>query len=169
MAPLPEPVLPAYGEACLDGVVPAILERRLEPRSWLPAPALDARQVVLLALDGLGWDRLQERPSLAPTMCELAGGPITSVVPSTTATALTSLTTGEPPARHGVVGYRVRVAGNEVLNVLRWRTPSGDVRTSIPPDQFQSIQPFDGSRPPVVTKAEFGETGFTGAHLSGVR
>ena len=144
MAPLPEPVLPDYGHACLDGVVPAILERRLETRAWLPAPILDARQVVLLTLDGLGWEQLQERAALAPTLSAMAGTAITTVVPSTTATALTSLTTGEPPARHGVVGYRVRVPGNDVLNVLRWRVPSGDARVSVPPGVFQGIEPFDG-------------------------
>jgi predicted AlkP superfamily pyrophosphatase or phosphodiesterase len=169
MSACPDPVLPDYGGACLDGVVPALLERRPAPREWLPAPAAEARQIVLLTVDGLGWEQLRERARLAPAITGMAGRAITTVVPSTTATALTSLTTGEPPARHGVVGYRLRVAGNEVLNVLRWRTPTGDVRASIPPDQFQVILPFEGSRPPVVTKAEFSETGFTGAHLSGVR
>src|SRR5438876_1092167 len=169
MPACPDPVLPDYGGACLDGLVPALLERRSAPREWLPAPVAGARQIVLLTLDGLGWEQLQARARLAPTMTSLGGRFITTVAPSTTATALTSLTTGEPPARHGIVGYRVRVAGNEVLNVLRWRTPSGDVRASIPPDQFQTVQPFEGMRPPVVTKAEFSDTGFTGAHLSGVR
>jgi predicted AlkP superfamily pyrophosphatase or phosphodiesterase len=165
----PEPVLPAYGGACLDAVVPAILERRFEQPLWMPAPVVDARQVVLLTLDGLGWDQLQARAGLAPTLSGMVGGAITTVAPSTTATALTSLTTGEPPARHGVVGYRLRVGGSDVLNVLRWRVPSGDAREVVPPGQFQSIEPFDGIRPPVVTRAEFGETGFTGAHLAGVR
>jgi predicted AlkP superfamily pyrophosphatase or phosphodiesterase len=99
----------------------------------------------------------------------MTGGPITTVAPSTTATALTSLTTGLPPSKHGVVGYRVRVEGDQVLNVLRWRTASGDARGSIPPEDFQLADPFGGVRPPVVTRAEFEETGFTGAHLSGVR
>ena len=40
-------------------------------------------------------------------LAALRGGPITSVVPSTTATALTSLTVGVPPAEHGIVGYRI--------------------------------------------------------------
>jgi predicted AlkP superfamily pyrophosphatase or phosphodiesterase len=169
MAAAPEPVLPAYGGACIDGVVRALLERRWEAPAWVPRAAVDARQVVLLTLDGLGWEQLQARPHLAPTICSMAGGPITTVAPSTTATALTSLTTGEPPARHGVVGYRVRVGGNDVLNVLRWRVPSGDARELIPPAEFQGIEPFEGTRPPVITRAEFAETGFTGAHLAGVR
>ena len=165
----PQPVLPAYGGACIDGIVRALLERRSGTPSWLPAPAAEARQVVLLTLDGLGFEQLSARPHLAPTLCSMTGGPITTVAPSTTATALTSLTTGEPPARHGVVGYRVRVGGNDVLNVLRWRVTSGDARQLVPPDEFQGIEPFEGTRPPVITRAEFSETGFTGAHLAGVR
>ena len=97
----PSPVLPAYGGACIDGVVRALLERRSGTPSWLPAPVAEARQVVLLTLDGLGWEQLKARTHLAPTLCSMTGGPITTVAPSTTATALTSLTTGEPPARHG--------------------------------------------------------------------
>src|SRR5205807_3945140 len=149
--------------------VPALLERRPAPREWLPSPAAEARQIVLLTIDGLGWEQLEQRARLAPAMTAMVGRAITTVVPSTTATALTSLTTGEPPARHGVVGYRVRVAGNEVLNVLRWRVPSGDARELVPPREFQGIAPFEGTRPPVITRAEFSETGFTGAHLAGVR
>jgi len=169
MTDAPAPVLPAYGGACIDGVVRALLERQSGTPPWLPAPVVGARQVMLLTLDGLGWEQLRDRAPLAPTLCSMVGGPITTVAPSTTATALTSLTTSEPPARHGVVGYRVRVGGNDVLNVLRWRVPSGDARQLVPPAEFQEIEPFEGTRPPVITRAEFSETGFTGAHLAGVR
>ena len=161
------PVLPAYGGACIDGVVHALL---MGPTpSWIPEPARGARQIVLLVLDGLGWEQLTERADLAPTLSGMTGGPITTVVPSTTATALTSLTTGLPPAKHGIVGYRVRVEGDQVLNVLRWRTSAGDARLSLPPEDFQLADPFGAVHPPVVTRAEFAQTGFTAAHLSGVR
>jgi predicted AlkP superfamily pyrophosphatase or phosphodiesterase len=161
------PVLPAYGGACIDGVVHGLL---MGPTpSWVPEPARGARQIVLLVLDGLGWEQLTERAALAPALSGMTGGPITTVVPSTTATALTSLTTGLPPAKHGIVGYRLRVEGDQVLNVLRWRTSAGDARLSLPPEDFQLADPFGAVHPPVVTRAEFAETGFTGAHLSGVR
>ena len=161
------PVLPAYGGACIDGVMHALL---MGPTpAWVPAPARGARQTVLLVLDGLGWEQLTERARLAPTLSRMTGGPITTVVPSTTATALTSLTTGLSPAKHGVVGYRVRVEGDQVLNVLRWRTSAGDARVTLPPEDFQLAEPFGGVHPPVITRAEFAETGFTTAHLSGVR
>lgn len=162
----PEPTLPDYGGACLTGVVPALLARRAGVPPWVPSLVAGARQVVLLVLDGLGWEQLQERRTLAPTMASMAGGPITTVAPSTTATALTSLTTGVPPAVHGVVGYRI-VVGGEVLNVLRWTTPSGDARDRVPPESIQPLEPFAGRKAAVVTRAEFSETGFSRAHLAG--
>jgi predicted AlkP superfamily pyrophosphatase or phosphodiesterase len=162
------PVLPPYEGACLSNVVPALLEPPPERPAWLPEIAFRAEQVVLLALDGLGFDQLDERRSLAPTMAGMAGGPICTVAPSTTATALSSLSLGAPPGEHGVVGYRINVRG-DVLNVLRWQTPAGDARTVIPPDRIQSRPAFRGHRPPIVTRAEFAGTGFTSAHLADVR
>ncbi|MHB8669859.1 MAG: alkaline phosphatase family protein [Acidimicrobiales bacterium] len=165
-----EPVLSDYGGACLDRVVPALLHRgRAGPPPWLPAVAAEARQIVLLALDGLGWEQLMERAHVAPMLSAMEGRAITTVIPSTTATALTSLTTGAAPARHGVVGYRVRVEGDQVLNVLRWRTPEGDARGRLAASEFQPLPAFEGTHPPVVTRSEFVNTGFTTAHLGGVR
>lgn len=161
------PVVPDYGGACICNIVPALLEPDGEPPAWLPAVALSP-QVVLLVLDGLGWEQLQDRRHLAPTLTGLAGGPIASVAPTTTATALTSIATGLPPGEHGVVGYRVAVQG-EVLNVLRWTTERGDARRRIDPEGFQSAPAFCGHRPPIVTKAEFVSSGFSGAHLCDVR
>ena len=165
-------MLPAYGGASIDSLAPALLAPGGQRPEWLPAPARDAAQVVLLVLDGLGWLQLCERPEVAPFLSSLVGGPITSVVPTTTATALTSIALGTPPAGHGVVGYRLRVEGpegDEVLNVLRWRTSRGDARESVPPLQFQPCPAFAGRDVPVVTRGEFLSTGFTIAHQSGTR
>ena len=69
------PVVPDYGGACISNVVPALLEPGTEAPPWFPAAALEADQVLLLVLDGLGWDQLQARRELAPTLCGMAGGP----------------------------------------------------------------------------------------------
>jgi hypothetical protein len=105
----------------------------------------------------------------------MTGGPITTVVPSTTATALTSIATGERPCHHGVVGYRVRVGGtgpegeDEVLNILRWRTGSGDAAERVPPEGFSPARPFGGEPVTVISRAEFAGTGFTTVHLGGTK
>jgi predicted AlkP superfamily pyrophosphatase or phosphodiesterase len=163
------PVLPAYAGPCLTNIVPTLFgPRRDEPPEWFPSLAAEAPQVVLLVLDGLGWEQLTRHRALMPLVSNMQGGPITSVFPSTTATALTSITTGLPPGEHGVVGYRIDVHG-DVLNVLRWSTPRGDARRAIPPESMQPFEPFLGRRPPVVTKAEFLGSGFSSAHLRDVQ
>jgi predicted AlkP superfamily pyrophosphatase or phosphodiesterase len=163
-----EPLIPDYDGACLSNVVPALLEPPTSLPPWVPAPVRGADQIVLLALDGLGHDQLAARRHLAPTLTGMTGGPISTVAPSTTATALSSLALGCPPGEHGVVGYRINVRG-DVLNVLRWQTPEGDARSAIPPDVFQARRAFCGVRPAIVTRAEFAGSGFTAAHLAGVR
>lgn len=159
-----DPLKPDYEGACVSNVV----DELLGPRSadWLPEPVRDASSVVLLVCDGLGWTALDRHPDRVPTLRSLDGGPISTVVPSTTATGLTSITTGLPPAEHGMVGYRMHV-GVGVLNVLRWKIPQGVDPPD--PDRLQPHRPFGGRDVPVVTRAEFKETGFTKAHLRGGR
>lgn len=162
------PLLPSYDGGCITNVVPALLHHHEAAPAWLPEAATQADQVVLLVLDGLGWLQLQSRLHLTPTLAGFEGGSITTVAPSTTATALTSITTGLTPGEHGVMGYRIAEDGG-VLNVLRWTTAGRDARRSIPPAGLQPHLPFDGQRPPVVTRAEFASSGFTMAHLRDVR
>jgi hypothetical protein len=159
----PEPVLPVYDGPGLASLVPALLGGRDAP--WLPATVTGARSVVLLVLDGLGWDQITARGARLPAIAALEGSAITSVVPSTTAAALTSITTGVAPSQHGLIGYRVRVDGT-VLNALTWHT---DGRPAPDPRSVQRIAPFRGRDVPVVTKHEFRKTGFTDAHLRGTR
>ena len=133
-------VLPDFAGPCITNIVPALLGPPDEHPSWVPPLLADADQIVLFVVDGLGWEQLQARRATVPTIATMEGRSITTVAPSTTATALTSLTTGLPPGRHGVVGYRIAVHG-EVLNVLRWSTAAGDARQSIPPGKFQPTAP----------------------------
>ena len=163
-----DPVLPDYGGPCITNIVPALLGPSDDVPEWMPPLLADVDQVVLFVVDGLGWQQLQARIATTPTIATMVGRSITTVAPSTTATALTSITTGLPPGEHGVVGYRIAVHG-EVLNVLRWSTAAGDARQSIPPGKFQPTPPFLGERPPVVTRADYRRSGFTGAHLDPAR
>lgn len=158
-----EPVRPVYDGPGAASVVPALLGNRAA--DWLPEPTRDASTVVVLVVDGLGWDAVDERREELLELAALEGGPITTVAPSTTASALTSITTGLPPSQHGVVGFRVLVDG-AVLNVLSWQSSS---RHAPDPFALQRHPPFLGRPVPVVTKAEFAGTGFTEAHLRGAR
>jgi predicted AlkP superfamily pyrophosphatase or phosphodiesterase len=165
-----EPLIPDYHGPCITNVAAMVQHPPLEVPDWVPEPVAHAEQsTVLLTIDGLGWRQLVERADQVPTLCTtLRGGPISTVAPSTTSTALTSIATGMAPGEHGVIGYRMSVDG-QVLNVLRWATPDGDARQAMPPGDFQLYEPFGGERPPVVTRAEFASSGFTDAHLDGAR
>jgi Type I phosphodiesterase / nucleotide pyrophosphatase len=170
----PSPLLPDWDGPSLHRVVPALLgqlqrRRSEEVPAWVPAPVTEASQIVLLVIDGLGAEQLRERHGLAPTLAGGTGLPITSVAPSTTACALTTLVTGRTPAEHGVVGYRVALDG-DVMNVLQWSVRGADARMRMPAPRFQPCESFPGWREPVpvVTRQDYGPTGFTAAHLGPV-
>jgi predicted AlkP superfamily pyrophosphatase or phosphodiesterase len=165
------PVMPDYLGANIRGIVPALLAPPgVGWPVWLAgigdAAATADEPTVLLVLDGLGWEQLVDHADCAPTLMSLPRRPITSVAPSTTASALTSITTGMTPGEHGIVGYRMAV-GATVMNTLRWHDGSKDLRALHQPSQVQPHLPFLGEAVPVVTKAEFERTGFTAAHLRG--
>ena len=175
---LPDPVVPDYGDACVTRLVPALLDGPDGPIGWprwLPTEVGEASQVLLLVLDGLGWNQLQGRSDRAPVVAGLNGGPITTVAPTPTAAALTSISTVVPPGEHGVVGYRIAVgepglgASTEILNALRWTSTIGDARRRHDPRAFQPCSLFGDQWPPVVTRRAFLESGFTAAHLSDTR
>ena len=159
---MPEPVPPRYDGPGVASIIPALLGA--VDAAWLPAPVHDARSVVLLVVDGLGFEALDAHGSALPQIRALEGSRVTTVVPSTTASALTSITTGLAPSEHGLVGYRMRIDG-VVLNAV------GGSRGRKPPDPstVQWHSPFRGRPIPVVTKSEFERSGFTEAHLRGGR
>jgi hypothetical protein len=166
----PQPVIPRYSGPNVRGLIPAFLgPGGASKPDWIPQVAAQADQVVLFVVDGLGWEQLEARRHLAPTLSAMVGGPITTVAPTTTATALTSITTGLTPGEHGLIGYRLDVGG-DVMNVLRWHTDhGGDARRAHEPQRMQPFAPFMGEPVPVVSKAELESSGFTAAHLRGSR
>ena len=158
--------LPTYDGHCVTAVAPALCAG---VEAGLVSDAVAAaRTVVLLVVDGLGWHQLRRHRALAPALAAASAAtpPITTVVPSTTATALTSLATGAAPGEHGLVGYRIATSLG-LLNALRWRAGGRDARAELPPDELQPVEPFCGQPAAVVTRAEFRHSGFSGAHLRG--
>ena len=161
-------MVPRFGRDCVTSLIPALLTPESMEFKLLPDRVVESRATVVLVVDGLGWNQLRDASRIAPVMSEMVGGPVTTVAPSTTAAALTSIVTGTAPGEHGVVGYRIDVGG-QVLNTLRWSTPRGDARSTIDPENFSQVDPFLGERPVVVQNASFATSGFTRAHLRGVR
>ena len=116
----PQGVAPHYpGLSLLN--LPASLCQWLQalplPHPPLAIPELEefgpgAKQIVLALVDGLSFDRfvkLLDGPGrfLRPWVDRGLLAPVTSVVPATTSTALTTLWTGRSPAEHGILGYEI--------------------------------------------------------------
>lgn len=163
------PVIPDYASRNVRGIIPALLGPggwSDGVPAWMPDVVADADAVVLLILDGLGWEQFEQHRHLMPALSAMQGGAIQTVAPTTTATALTSIATGLTPGEHGLIGYRI-VLGGEVVNVLRWSNAAQAVRRSHPPRDVQPFTPFMGRNPPVVSPAELEDSGFSEAHLRG--
>lgn len=168
---IPTPVLPDYGGPNVRGLIPSLLGPGKWSESlpaWMPDQVRHADQAVLLLLDGLGWDQFQDHRHLMPALSSMQASLITTVAPTTTATALTSISTGLTPGEHGLIGYRMAI-GNEVLNVLRWTSAKGDRRNALPPRDVQLYTPFLGYPVPVISQAELEHSSFSEAHLRGCR
>lgn len=105
-------VLPDYGRDSLYGLASAL-------KRWLHDPAAgwdhgevvpDARAtVVLLVVDGLG-DRFLAECGQGSALLAHRRGALSSVFPSTTAAAMTTLYTGVAPAVHGLNGWFIHDA-----------------------------------------------------------
>nr|WP_239079076.1 nucleotide pyrophosphatase/phosphodiesterase family protein [Cellulomonas marina] len=82
-----------------------------------------AERVCVVLVDGLGHLNLAERAGHAPFLRSLLAGsePLTSPVPSTTATAMGTFGTGEGPGRTAMLGYTVRDPATGALgNLVSW-------------------------------------------------
>lgn len=163
MPETPQLVAPDYGQGGNASILPSLtwgMASRLVPDAVVNAP-----KVVVLVLDSLGWAQLKERPAHAPTMQSMSGASATTSAPSTTATALTTISTGVPPGEHGIVGYRFP-AGGKVMNALRWSTPAGDHRSAVSPQDVQPMPPFAGGAMwRIIGDRHFAGSAFTEAYL----
>ncbi len=103
-------ILPRYEGGSLVNLMSSLMESRgaRAPHATLDAlPASElagARNVVLLIIDGLG-DRYLARRGAGGALAGKRRAAITSVFPSTTATAITTSYTGRTPLEHGLTGW----------------------------------------------------------------
>jgi hypothetical protein len=75
----------------------------------LPATRLaEARHIVLLVIDGLGQRTLAGHPA-SPNLQHHTLATMTSVFPSTTASAITTFMSGLAPAQHGLTGWHMHL------------------------------------------------------------
>lgn len=133
-----EPALPALNPALLG-----LPEVNAAWQKWLAAGPVN--HVVILLMDALGYDQLVElvkegrTPNLAKAIASQNSFfmPLTSVYPSTTTNALTSVATAYAPAQHGVMATSVymRELGS-VVDVIGFAPAVSPVRQSYNENQL---------------------------------
>ena len=80
------------------------------PCAALPVKQLaETRHIVLIVVDGLGLPALEKLPESSRLRRHLIGS-LSSVFPSTTASAITTFMTGLAPSQHGLTGWHVQLA-----------------------------------------------------------
>jgi len=127
-------VFPDYRGYCITNIPSLIcsimaVNDDSTPISKLGNPFGGYERVVFLVLDGFGYRKAQalfkEFPNsalkgLGESGCQV---PLTSVYPSTTVAALTSLSTGLTPLEHGMIGYRLYLRETaSITNMIRFNT-----------------------------------------------
>lgn len=130
-----------------------------------------AESVVLVVIDGLGAISLRAHAGHARALTAgMAKKDVaTSVFPTTTAAALTSIVTGAWPGEHGLVGYQVRDPSRDrLVNQLSgWESEGVDPATwQAAPTVFERATD-EGRRAFAVGIAAYATSGFTRATLRG--
>lgn len=114
-----------YSLANLPSTVAAILGAELEgtappiPSHLWADLATGVRRVVLVLLDAVGYGTFRRLSDEDPTLRRLVRAgrlfPLTSIFPSTTVVALTTVWTGRTPLGHGFVGTRLLLSDQGVV------------------------------------------------------
>lgn len=116
----------------------------------------EVRHVVLVLMDALSLDRLKRwvDTGTTPVWGKLAEegllAPLTSITPSTTSAALTSLWTGRSTVEHGIAGYELWLKEYGVVANMIFHAPisfQGDVgslrRAGFNPETFMKLPTLD--------------------------
>lgn len=163
------PALKSDGLRLADVLASSLSAIRGEPNRLGLGPVDNA---IVLLVDGLGAEMLKARSGHARTMS--AALTRTSVIeagfPTTTASALASLTTGAAPGEHGLVGYTVLDAAHDrVVNELSgWDAKLDPATWQRVPTLFEAAV-AEGIDAVVIGHERYRDSGFTHAVLRGAR
>ena len=134
-------VIPNYTGLGISNIMPTIskaLGLELKNQFTISHDFLDydifkgVKNIVFLLLDGLGYEQLlwelkkNKNLALGDVIKDDTFFPLTSTLPSTTTTALTTLNTGLTPQEHGIMGYRMYLSRFGVVsNMIRFGPVEG--------------------------------------------
>lgn len=152
----------ARGRPTIDRVLPSVAAALEVPGFSRDLELPSAERYVVLVVDGLGRHLLEDNRDVAPFLGTLPGiDDLVCGVPSTTATSLTSLSTGRTVGDHGMAGYTCRVPETgKRMNLLVWDQPVDPDRWQRYPSVLRQVGQA-GLLADVVNEAKFMESGLT--------
>ena len=173
---LPGADLPGAADPVITDVIPASLcaiDPSLPGADQRAARNLGiepgASQLLLILVDGLGYELLLDHMGHTPVLRRVREDirSIHTVVPSTTAAAITAFGTGERPGATNMVGFSVAY-GSGVMNLLAMQGGPAPATWQPKPTFFERLaeRQVDSA---VISPARFAGSGLTGAALRGAR
>lgn len=171
-------VVPDYHGGSIVNLMASIVralegeERLYPPLRALPPARLTSRNVVLLVIDGLGHEwLLAHRPD--GQLAQHVRDRMTSVFPSSTATAITTFLTGTAPQQHGITGWFMYFAElGTVLAVLPYQPRHGSPSPAVPAHRLldhQSVFDRVEARSHVIAPDRIIHSDFNTAHNARAR
>lgn len=164
------PDAPKYGQATLSEILPSAATALGVPGFANALGLKKTKRVVVIMVDGLGWNQLKSHTGHAPFLRSLFsdGQKLGTGFPSTTATSLSSLATGVTPGEHGMLGYDVvDPAQRRVVNQLGgWPADLNPEAWQTQPTVFQKVAEH-GVHVATVSIPMFAKSALTRASLRG--
>jgi predicted AlkP superfamily pyrophosphatase or phosphodiesterase len=150
----------------LADVMPSLLASVLGEPNSLGLPRV--RKAIVVLVDGLGAHMVKARVGHARTLASATSTVLASGFPTTTAAALTTLTTGSTPGTHGMVGYTARdPSTGRVVNLLSGWDAIADAATWQRSETVFERAASAGIPSFAVGAARYETSGFTSAVLRG--
>lgn len=128
-----------------------------------------AQHVVIMLIDGLGWNSLQAHSAAAPALASdrHESSAISTVFPSTTPAGLATLGTALLPGAHGLVGASFWLPEFEqILTPLHWNDDITPVAVQPEPTVFERAERH-GIEVTTVAPGKYSDSGLTRAALRG--
>ncbi|MFN7088063.1 MAG: alkaline phosphatase family protein [Burkholderiales bacterium] len=126
-------VLPDYAGGSIVNLMASIAGACGGILPYAPARVLDvaaladSANLVLVVIDGLGYDYVASRGAGGALHAHMRGR-LTSVFPSTTATAITTMMTGLAPQQHGLTGWHMYFSEFDAVIAVLMQKTRGDGR-----------------------------------------
>ncbi|HSV49042.1 MAG TPA: alkaline phosphatase family protein [Candidatus Acidoferrales bacterium] len=147
-------VYPQYKANCISNIpntILQLLQTKGQSSPLIERLKLDTKnlnKVVLLVVDGFGFNKFLNHHKQNPFLTNLTNKgqvfPITSVYPSQTTNALTTLNTGLTPQEHGLFEYFIYLKETGIINALRFERIGTKTKTKLIEQGFDPHLMFNG-------------------------